>query len=87
MRSTGRGLMSLESIPLPVWAIVIVVVMLAFGVPVRCGHQTSKPPFRGCKARVVGFLGKCGHHGRVPGARCPRDGGAGGQRVDAAAHV
>jgi ribosomal protein S27AE len=61
--------MSLESIPLPAWAIVIAVLVLAFGVPVRCSHPTSKPPFRGCKVHVAGFLGKCRHHGRAPGAR------------------
>jgi ribosomal protein S27AE len=61
--------MTLESIPPPAWAIVIAVVTLAIGLPVRCNHPTSKPPFRGCKWHVYGFLGKCPHHGRVPGVR------------------
>lgn len=61
--------MILQSIPPPAWAFAGIVVLLAFGVPVRCSHPISKPPFRGCKAYVAGLLGRCSHHGRGPAVR------------------
>ena len=37
--------------------------------PIRCTAPISRPPFRGCRRRVVGVLGICRDHGSRPGLR------------------
>jgi len=50
-------------------ALAVVIVLLAFGVPMRCQGPIARPPFRGCRRRVGGFLGYCRAHGFQPGRR------------------
>jgi hypothetical protein len=47
----------------------LVLVLLAFGVPMRCQGPIAKPPFRGCRRTVYGFLGHCRSHGFQMGRR------------------
>ena len=49
--------------------LVAVVVLLARGVPMQCQGPVARPPFRGCRIRVYGFLGRCRTHGLQPGRR------------------
>jgi hypothetical protein len=50
-------------------ALAVVIVLLAFGVPMRCQGSIARPPFRGCRKRVGGFLGYCRVHGFQPSRR------------------
>lgn len=45
----------------------LVVVLTVF--PMPCRSPISTPPFRGCRRRVVGLVGRCRNHGRRPGVR------------------
>jgi hypothetical protein len=47
----------------------VVILLLAGGVPMRCQGPIARPPFRGCRRRVYGFLGRCRNHGFQPGRR------------------
>lgn len=58
------------SLPVVVAAGAVVLTFLAlFAMPVRCAHPIGRVPFRGCRMRVGGLLGRCRHHGRRPGVR------------------
>jgi ribosomal protein L34 len=50
-------------------AVLAGVVVLAGGVPMQCQAPIARPPFRGCRNRVYGFLGRCRNHGFQPGRR------------------
>ena len=44
-------------------AVLAAVVLVAGGVPMRCQGPIARPPFRGCRHWVYGFLGRCRNHG------------------------
>lgn len=46
--------------------LVVAVIVLAVGLPIRCHTPIAKPPYRGCLRRVAGLLGKCHTHGSRP---------------------
>lgn len=47
----------------------VVIALLAVGVPMRCQGPIARPPFRGCRKTVYGFLGRCRNHGFQPSRR------------------
>jgi ssDNA-binding Zn-finger/Zn-ribbon topoisomerase 1 len=47
----------------------LVAVVTPFAVKISCHAPISQRPFRGCRRKVVGLLGRCGTHGRRPGQR------------------
>jgi hypothetical protein len=53
----------------PLIAVAAVMLFPAFVLPVRCQGPIAKPPFRGCRKSVYGFVGHCRYHGRRPGLR------------------
>jgi hypothetical protein len=55
--------------PAEYWIALVVVVLLAFGVPMRCQAPITRAPFRGCHNTVYGFLGHCRNHGFQPSRR------------------
>jgi hypothetical protein len=50
-------------------AILILIGLIGFGLPMRCQGLISKPPYRGCRKRVYGLVGNCRFHGRRAGLR------------------
>jgi hypothetical protein len=59
----------------------VVLKFLAFILPMRCQGAIARPPFRGCRIRVYGFLGHCRNHGFQPQRRMMS--ALGGQRLAA----
>ena len=68
-----------NQLPLIILLAVGAVLLAAVFAPRLCCAPISKPPFRGCRRRVIGLFGFCLDHGSRPGARLIRM--LGGQRL------
>ncbi len=71
--------MASEQLTLIVFVGAGAVLLAAVFAPRLCCAPISKPPFRGCRRRVIGLFGFCRDHGSRPGIRLIRM--LGGQRL------